>query len=59
MAPIVSADTDADERQAEHRVRVLPTVITPILLIVMGSTVVTTIAAMFLPLVRLIQSVSD
>src|SRR5206468_4207150 len=46
------------QRQAEHRLRVLPTVITPVLLIVMAGTVMTTIAGMILPLTKLLQSVS-
>lgn len=46
------------EQQAEHRLQVLPSILTPLLLILIACTVSLTIAAMFLPLIKLIQSVS-
>jgi type IV pilus assembly protein PilC len=46
------------EQQAEHRLRILPSILTPLLLILIAGGVGTTIAAMFLPMVRLIQAVS-
>ena len=45
------------EQQAEHRLRFLPTILTPIFLIILSVTVGITVLAMFLPLVKLIQSV--
>ncbi len=44
--------------QAEQRVRLVPVVFTPIALFLIAGTVTITVVAMFLPLVKLIQSVS-
>lgn len=46
------------EQQAEQRLRLLPTILTPILLVVIAGGVSLTIGSMFLPMVKLIQSVS-
>jgi type IV pilus assembly protein PilC len=46
------------EEQAEHRLRILPSILLPIYLIVIAGGVGLTITALFLPLVKLIQSVS-
>ncbi|MGN6368819.1 MAG: type II secretion system F family protein [Phycisphaerae bacterium] len=46
------------EEQADQRLRTLPALFTPLLMIFVGGLLATTIIAMFLPLVRLIQAVS-
>jgi type IV pilus assembly protein PilC len=46
------------EEQAEQRLRLLPSLITPTLMIAIGAVLALTIVSMFLPLVKLIQSVS-
>lgn len=46
------------EQQAEHRLRLMPSILTPLLLILIAACVSITILSMFLPLVKLIQSVS-
>jgi type IV pilus assembly protein PilC len=46
------------EDHAEHRLRLLPPVLAPIMVMVLAGAVTLTIGAMFLPLVKLIQSVS-
>ncbi len=46
------------EQQAEHRLRALPSILTPLMLMLIGGCVSVTIAAMFFPLLKLIQSVS-
>jgi type II secretory pathway component PulF len=46
------------EEQAEHRLRVLPSILTPLSLLLLAAVVCLTIGAMFLPLLKLIQSVS-
>jgi type IV pilus assembly protein PilC len=46
------------QQQADHRIRLVPVLVTPLALFVMASVVMTAVAAMFLPLVKLIQSVS-
>jgi len=46
------------EAQAEHRLRVLPVVLTPLFTVVIAGIIGTVIVGTFLPLVKLIQSVS-
>jgi len=46
------------EQQAEHRLRILPSILTPLLIILIACGVSVTVASMFLPFVKLIQSVS-
>ncbi|HUO10253.1 MAG TPA: type II secretion system F family protein [Phycisphaerae bacterium] len=46
------------EEQAEQRLRTLPAIITPTLMIFVGGCIALTVISMFLPLVKLIQSVS-
>jgi type II secretory pathway component PulF len=46
------------EQQAEHRLRLMPAILTPLMLILIAGCVSITILSMFLPLVKLIQSVS-
>jgi type IV pilus assembly protein PilC len=44
--------------EAENRLRMLPSILTPMVLMIIGGVVSLNIVAMFLPLVKLIQSVS-
>jgi type IV pilus assembly protein PilC len=46
------------EQQAEHRLRLLPSILLPLFIILIAGGVGITVAAMFLPLVKLVQSVS-
>ncbi len=46
------------EQQTERRLQLLPAVLTPMLVVVTGFFIGMTVLAMFLPLVKLIQSVS-
>jgi type IV pilus assembly protein PilC len=46
------------EQQAERRLRMLPGLITPLLVVVVGFFIALSVLAMFLPLVKLVQSVS-
>ena len=46
------------EQQAEHRLRFLPSILLPLFLMLIAGAVGTTVFSMFLPLVKLIQSVS-
>ena len=46
------------QQQAEHRIGLAPMILTPLALVAIALTVVLAICAMFLPLVRLVQSVS-
>jgi type II secretory pathway component PulF len=46
------------QQQAQQRLTMLPTLVTPLLMVIVGSGMGLLIVAMFLPLVRLIQSVS-
>ena len=46
------------EQQAEQRLRLVPAVLTPLFMIVIGGAIGLCVVAMFLPLVRLVQSVS-
>ncbi len=46
------------QQQAEHRLRMLPALITPIAMFIVAATVMTTIAALLMPIMKLIQSVS-
>jgi len=46
------------EEQAEQRLRILPSLITPVLMVFIAVALGLTVAAMFLPLVKLITSVS-
>ena len=47
------------EQQAEHRLRLLPSILTPLFLIFIACGVGITIGSMFLPMIKLIQSVSS
>jgi type II secretory pathway component PulF len=46
------------QEQAEHRIRMVPVIVTPLALIAIAMTVGMTIIALFLPLVKLVSSVS-
>jgi type IV pilus assembly protein PilC len=46
------------EQRAEDRLRLLPSILTPLFLILIAGGVGLTVAAMFLPMVRLIQSLT-
>lgn len=50
--------TQMYEQQADYRLRLLPTIITPLFVFGLGLVIGTIVIAMFLPLVKLIQSVS-
>jgi len=50
--------TRMHEQQADFRLRAAPTIVTPVLMVVVGGGVVLCIMSLFLPLVRLVQSVS-
>jgi type II secretory pathway component PulF len=46
------------QQQAEHRIRLVPVIVAPVALFLIAATVMTTIAALAAPLVKLIQAVS-
>lgn len=46
------------QRQAEHRLRLVPSILTPLMMLFVAAVIATGIAALFMPLVHLIQSVS-
>ena len=46
------------EEQAEHQLRLMPAILSPLMIVLMGGAIGLCVLAMFLPLVKLIQSVS-
>jgi type IV pilus assembly protein PilC len=54
----LSTVTRMYEQQADNRLRLVPALLTPILMVVVAGAIGVTLTAMFLPLLRLIQSVS-
>jgi type IV pilus assembly protein PilC len=58
LSSILATLTRMYQEQAEHRIRMVPVIVTPLALIAIAMTVGMTIIALFLPLVKLVSSVS-
>jgi len=58
LATTLAIITQMYEQLAEQRLRLIPVILTPLLMIVVAAGIGITVAALFLPLVRLISSLS-